>query len=110
MIKVFFTKYHNDSNMPKFVKEFDDLDALTDYIFGSMRVPLKRHMYFSEQKISFMPDGWPVEGGYWDYWINEIQNEHGGILYRRCEHCSKVVADWMAKCEKRVNQPEVFVA
>ncbi len=110
MIKVLFTKYHNDNNMSNYVQEFADLDALSEYIFGSMRVPLTDHMWFGTQRIEFRPDGHPCEGAYWEYWITEIKNEQGGILYRASKHCSKVVADWMAKCKERVKEPEVFVA
>lgn len=109
MITAAFTQYHNDYHEKKYIRDFKDLDALEEYIFGSMHVPYNNHMWFDpDQRISYMPDGWPVEGGQYNYWVTEIKNEQG-ILYRAFKHCSKVVRDWMIKCEARVKQPEVFV-
>ncbi len=109
MITVTFTKYHNDNNMPKFTKEFADLDALAEHMFSSMRVQTgDRHMQFSEQRITFLPDGHPCEGAYWEYWVTEIKNEQG-ILYRANKHCSKAVKEWMTMCKARAEAPEVFI-
>ena len=123
MITVRMIQYWNDYHKKEVRERFNGLAELEEWIFGQMRVD-----YSSEHgrnllsfprcdvegniyRISVQP-----EHGSYVYWIKQIEDDHSGILFSDGtftagrKHCTKMVREWLAGCERRKNAPTFYFA